>query len=262
MTVLLVVEDIEAGRYSLSDRAEASQLAMSQEPSSVGIKAGQSMTIGDLCKSIMVKSANDAAVVLAEHAGLRGAGAVAQKPGAKPGQSGEYAAFIARMNARAKELGMANTVYASANGLPPKKDRSGKPLREFDSSTAGDLLKLAREVIRHPKILEWTSLAKATVTDGSGKQLELYNHNNFLAGSKDTPRLEGRRPQDRIHGRRRVVDRPYGDPQGPPRNSDRAQLRQPQAARRQRETPCKRRARRGVGVVGEVPSAECLVLSA
>jgi len=191
MTVLLVVEDVEGGKYSFSDRAEASQFAVSQEPSSVGLKPGQTMTIEDLCKSIMVKSANDAAVVLAEYAGLHGADAVAPKPGAKPGQSGEYEAFLARMNARAKELGMANTLYASANGLPPKKDRQGKMLREFDSSTAGDLLKLARATIKHPKILEWTSLAKATVTDGSGKDLELYNHNNFLAGSRDTPKIAG-----------------------------------------------------------------------
>ena len=191
MTVLLVIEDIEAGRYKFEDRAPASQRAISQEPSSVGIKLGQTMTIGDLCKSIMVKSANDAAVVLAEYAGLHGAGAVTPPPNAKPGQGGEYEAFIARMNARAKELGMANTVYTSANGLPPEKDRRGKALREFDSSTAGDLLKLAREVVKHQKILEWTRLAKATVTDGSGNPLEIYNHNNFLAGTKDTPKIVG-----------------------------------------------------------------------
>jgi len=191
MTILLVVEDIEAGKYSYTDRAPASQRAISQQPSSVGIKLGQTMTIGDLCKSIMVKSANDAAVVLAEYAGLHGAGAVSPKPDAKPGQSGEYEAFIARMNARAKELGMANTVYTSANGLPPEKDKRGKALRDFDSSTANDLLKLAHEIIKHPKILEWTSLAKTTVTDGSGNPLELYNHNNFLAGTKDTPKIAG-----------------------------------------------------------------------
>ena len=191
MTVLLVVEDIEAGKYSLADRARASQRAISQQPSSVGIKLGQAMTIGDLCKSIMVKSANDAAVVLAEYAGLHGAGAVEPKHDAKNGQSGEFEAFIARMNARAKELGMTNTVYTSPNGLPPEKDRRGKPLRDFDSSTAGDLLKLAREVIKHKQILEWTRLAKATVTDGSGNPLEIHNHNNFLAGTKDTPKIEG-----------------------------------------------------------------------
>ena len=191
MTALLVVEDVEAGKYSFADRAPASQRAISQQPSSVGIKLGQTMTIGDLCKSIMVKSANDAAVVLAEYAGLHGVGAVSPKPDAKPGQSGEYEAFIARMNARAKELGMENTVYTSANGLPPEKDRRGNALRAFDSSTAGDLLKLAHEIIKHPKILEWTSLAKTTVTDGSGNPLELYNHNNFLAGTRDTPKIEG-----------------------------------------------------------------------
>ena len=191
MTALLVVEDIEAGRYGFDDRAEASQRAVSQQPSSVGIKLGQTMTIRDLCTSIMVKSANDAAVILAEYAGLHGAGAVKPPPGAKPGQSGEYEAFIARMTARAKELGMANTVYTSANGLPPEKNRAGKPQRDFDSSTAGDLLKLAREVIRHPQILEWTKLARTTVTDGSGKPLEISNHNLFLAGTRDTPKIEG-----------------------------------------------------------------------
>ena len=189
MTILLVMDDIEAGKYTFEDRAAASALAAAEEPSKVDIRPGQTMTIDDLCKSIMVKSANDAAVVLAEYSASHGIDAVAAPEGAKALDTTLLDAFVRRMNARAADLGMTNTVYASPNGLPPKKDRSGKPTRPFDSSTAEDLVKLAREVVKHPRILSYTSLPRVTVTDGAGKPLELGNHNYFVVGSKDTPKI-------------------------------------------------------------------------
>lgn len=180
MTFLLVLEDIQAGLYGPSDRAEASALAASMEPSKVDIRPGQSMTVEDLLLSIMVKSANDAAEVLAEHSALRhrrrrGA------PTANVPPAELCAEFVERMNRRARELGMRDTRYASPNGLPPP---SGSK-RGFDMSTAADLVELGKVVVRMPKALSYTKRPWCKVTDGSGKPLLLAAHNYFLPGTKD-----------------------------------------------------------------------------
>ena len=179
MTFLLVLEDIEAGLYGPDDRAVASPLASSMEPSKVDIRPGQSMTIHDLLLSIMVKSANDAAEVLAEHS----ARAHLRRDDLSPEEL--CAEFVARMNRRAKELGMRDTHYASPNGLPPPR----RSKRGFDVSTAADLVELGKVLVRMPKALSYTSRASCTVTDGSGKPLTLAGHNYFIQGNPDPKRL-------------------------------------------------------------------------
>ena len=184
MTFLLVLEDIQSGLYGPDDRAPASQLAASMEPSSVGIRPGQSMTVHDLLLSIMVKSANDAAEVLAEHsasAHLRRHGELG--PGVTP--AALRAKFIERMNRRAKELGMRDTRFASPNGLPPPAGSR----RGFDVSTAADLVQLGKAVVRMPKALSYTSRASCKVTGGDGTPLKLSAHNYFLPGTRDAQRL-------------------------------------------------------------------------
>lgn len=187
MTFLLVLEDIQAGRYTVQDYAFGSPLAASMEPSKVDIRSGQKMTIHDLLLSIMVKSANDAAEVLAEHAAfIRSGGARNTPPDfatVKPEALRD--AFIARMNRRAQELGMTSTRYASPNGLPPPRGSK----RSFDVSTASDLVKLARALVRLPMALSYTSRAGCTVTDGNGKPLPLQNHNYFVPKNNDPKRL-------------------------------------------------------------------------
>ncbi len=184
MTFLLVLEDLAAGRYSVSDRAVASAYAAGMEPSSVGLRAGQSMTIDDLLYSLMVKSANDAAIVLAEHSAYRLRG-----PKAPPQSSIKSAelvdAFVSRMNRRARELDMRSTRYASPNGLPPGPGIRGK---DFDVSTAHDLSKLARAVVAMPRALQYSAPALKTVVDGKGEKLQLQNHNYFVKGNVDPRR--------------------------------------------------------------------------
>lgn len=158
MTLLLILEDIENGKISLSDRITASKRASSVPPSSVAIKPGESMTVDDLLKSIMVKSANDAAIMLAEHS------------------AGTVEAFVERMNSKAAELGMRSTKFASPNGLSPKKGEK----RDYDISTAGDLCKLAVAVLKREETVKYTSLSNCTVTNGAGKPLTLWTHNPFL----------------------------------------------------------------------------------
>ena len=179
MTFLLVLEDVNTGAYKLNDRVVASALAASMEPSSVGLRAGQSMTVHDLLLSIMVKSANDAAEALAEHAAAK------QLKGGKADPDELRAAFVERMNRKAQALGMRDTRYASPNGLPPPRGSK----RGFDVSTAADLVKLGQAIVRSRQALEYTSRPQCKVTDGSGKPLTLVNHNYFIPGNPDPKRL-------------------------------------------------------------------------
>ena len=184
MTFLLVLEDIQSGLYGFNSRAEASPLAASMEPSKVDIRPGQSMTIHDLLLSIMVKSANDAAEVLAENSAL----AHRRRRGAPlEGVTADElcAEFVERMNRRARELGMRDTRYASPNGLPPSRGAK----RGFDVSTAADLAELGKVIVRMPKALTYTSCPSCTVTDGSGKPLTLVGHNYFIPKNPDPKRL-------------------------------------------------------------------------
>ena len=182
MTMLLVLEDLRAGRYKLTDRATASVYAASMEPSKVDIRPGQSMTVEDLLYALMLKSANDGAIVLAEHSMKMRAGGVE-----KEGESAQdrVAAFVARMNARAQELGMADTRYASPNGLPPPRGSK----RGFDVSTALDLSRLGRHLATMPEVFKYTSRASCTVTGGSGQPISFQNHNYFVPRNLDPQHL-------------------------------------------------------------------------
>ena len=182
MTMLLVLEDIRAGRYKLTDQATASAYAASMEPSKVDIRPGQSMTIDDLLYALMLKSANDGAIVLAEHsAKMRAGGTETPDEVAQD----RVAAFVARMNRRAQELGMKDTRYASPNGLPPPRGTK----RGFDVSTAYDLSILGRVLVAMPETLKYTSRASYTVTGGSGQPISFQNHNYFVPHNRDPQRL-------------------------------------------------------------------------
>ena len=139
MTLLLVMEDVKQGKYGYDDKVEATADAYKSEPSWVGIKVGEKMSVRDLCTALMVESANDAAIVLGVHS------------------AGSFDAFIARMNARAAGLGMKNTKYYNPNGLPPN---AGKryPWKSFNVSTARDQAVLARALVKMPEVLALTSV--------------------------------------------------------------------------------------------------------
>ena len=139
MTLLLVMEDVKAGKYGYDDKIEATADAYRSEPSWVGIKAGERMSVRDLCAALMVESANDAAIVLGVHA------------------AGSFDAFVARMNARAVELGMTHTKYYNPNGLPPNAGRR-YPWKSFNVSTARDQMVLARALVTKPEVLALTSI--------------------------------------------------------------------------------------------------------
>ena len=182
MTMLLVLEDLRAGRYKLTDRATASAYAASMEPSKVDIRPGQSMTIDDLLYALMLKSANDGAIVLAEHSAKARAGGV-ETP--EETAQDRVSAFVARMNRRAQELGMNDTRYASPNGLPPPRGSK----RGFDVSTAYDLSLLGRRLAAMPEVFKYTSRASHTVTGGGGQPISFQNHNYFVSRNLDPQHL-------------------------------------------------------------------------
>ena len=139
MTLFLVMEDMKQGKYGFDDKVEATADAYRSEPSWVGIKVGEKMSVRDLCTALMVESANDAAIVLGVHS------------------AGSFDAFVTRMNARAAELGMNRTKYFNPNGLPPN---AGKryPWKSFNVSTARDQMILARQLVKMPEVMRLTSI--------------------------------------------------------------------------------------------------------
>ena len=187
MTLLLVAEDVKAGRYSFDDAVVATADAYKSEPSWVGLKVGEKMSVRDLCLALMVESANDAAIVLGVHA------------------NGSFPAFVARMNARAAELGMKRTRYYNPSGLPPKPKY---PWKSFNVTTARDQLLLARALLAQPELLAFTSvktadliktpfgyrvfvtrrvnapLATSALKPGEKLVKQLRNHNNVMRTDK------------------------------------------------------------------------------
>ena len=149
MTLLLVMEDVRAGKYSYDTQVAATQEAYMSEPSWVGLKAGERMSVKDLCYALMVESANDAAIVLGVNS------------------SGSLQAFVDRMNARAAELGMAGTAYYNPNGLPPNPKKK-YPWKRFNVSTAADQATLAVAILKMPEALEFTSVKTCDLVKTKG----------------------------------------------------------------------------------------------
>ncbi len=141
MTILLVLEAIDDGTVTLDDTVRISDYASTMGGSQVYLKAGEEMTVDDLLKSVVVASANDAAVALAEHV------------------CGSEAAFVARMNERAAELGMQNTTFKNTNGL------DDEDIGHLTS--ARDIALMSREVLRHKKIFDYTTIWMDSIRGGA-----------------------------------------------------------------------------------------------
>lgn len=141
MTLLLVMEAIERGTLDFDTVLETSTHASKMGGSQIFLKEGERMTVNDLIKSVVISSANDAAVVLAE--------AVA----------GNESAFVAAMNRRAAELGMRTAHFENTNGLDDTVERH--------VLSARDIAIMSRELIRHERILKYSSTWMDSVRDGT-----------------------------------------------------------------------------------------------
>ena len=151
MTLLLTVEAIEKGSMKWDDMISASANAASMGGSQIYLKEGEEMTVEDLVKSVVIASANDAAVALAE--------AVA----------GSEEVFVSRMNERAAELGMKNTHFENTNGLDDTVTNH--------VTSARDIAIMSRELIKHEKILQYSSTWMDSVRNG---EFGLTNTNRLV----------------------------------------------------------------------------------
>ncbi len=139
MSTLLVMEALDSGRIKLDDSVTVSENAASMGGSQVFLQEGEQMSVQDLLKSLVVASANDATVALAEHI------------------CGSEAAFVAAMNKRAKELGCENSNFMNTNGLPI----------ENHYSCALDVAIITRELMKHQAIFEYTKIWMDTIRNGT-----------------------------------------------------------------------------------------------
>lgn len=140
MTLLLVMEAIEQGKIKLDDTVTASAHAASMGGSQIYLKEGEQMSVEDMLKSVVIASANDAACALAEFV------------------SGSEEAFVKQMNERARELGMNNTSFENTNGLDDTAQNH--------VTSARDIAIMSRELIKHKKILEYSSIWMDTIRGG------------------------------------------------------------------------------------------------
>ena len=151
MTLLLVFEALDNGVIKLSDMVSTSEHAASMGGSQIYLEPGEQMSVDELIKSVVVSSANDAAASLAEYV------------------SGSESAFVAAMNKRAKELGMNSTNFENTNGLD---DTSQNHV-----TSARDIAIMSRELMKHEKIFDYTTIWMDTVRNGT---FGLSNTNRLL----------------------------------------------------------------------------------
>ena len=144
MTMLLIMEALDAGRIRWDDTVTASEAAAAKGGSQIYLKAGETMSVTDMLKSIAVSSANDCACAMAEHI------------------AGSEGAFVDMMNKRAAELGMNDTHFVNCTGL------DDDPSAKDHLTSAYDIALMSRELLtRHPKIKEFTTIWMDTVRDGT-----------------------------------------------------------------------------------------------
>jgi len=152
MTMLLIMESVDSGKLKWIDKVETSEYAASMGGSQVFLKSGEVMTAQDMLKAIAIVSANDACVAMAEHL------------------YGSEENFVARMNDRAKELGMDDTHFSNCNGLPV----------ENHYSSAHDIAMMSRELLKHEEITKWTSVYSDYLRKDSANPIWLVNTNKLV----------------------------------------------------------------------------------
>lgn len=151
-SMLMVMEAIDNGNLKFEDKVTISEEAANMGGSQVFLQAGEVYTVYDLLKSVAIASGNDAVVALAEKIG------------------GSQSGFIDMLNKRLKEIGATNTNFVNAHGLDA----------EGHYSTARDMSIIARELLNHPKILEFTSIYEEYLEKNDGSRIWLVNTNKLV----------------------------------------------------------------------------------
>ena len=160
MDLLIILEKVEQGQLTLQDPVPVSAKAAKTGGSQVWLAEKESFSVDEMLYALMIQSANDAAVALAEKVG------------------GTTDGFVEMMNQRAKALGMTGTVFHSVHGLPPDY-RIGQ---EHDVSTPRDLALLCRELLKHPDVLRYTSTRERPFRTGTSKPPVIMRNHDHLLG--------------------------------------------------------------------------------
>lgn len=152
MTMLLIMEELDRGSLTLDEKVRTSEKAASMGGSQIFLEAGEEMTVEELLKAIAIASANDASVALAEHI------------------AGTEEEFVKRMNEKVKTLGLENTHFSNSTGLPAKNHYS----------SARDMAMMAKELLKHEEITNYTSLYEDYLRENTDKKFWLVNTNRLV----------------------------------------------------------------------------------
>ncbi len=160
MVALIAIEDIFEGKVSLDTTVKVTAEAARMKGSKVYLRTGCCLSVEELLKAAMIASGNDAAYLLAQFLG------------------GTESVFVMRMNRRASQLGMKDTVYSNATGMPARDSRND------NRSSPSDLLLLSREMLKYNDLLEIAGMSDAIITQDQ-RPIKLRNHNVLVATFDD-----------------------------------------------------------------------------
>ncbi len=163
MVAYVVLGRLATGGIKLTDKITISKEASKIGGSQVYLKEGEVFTLEELMKAMMVASGNDAAYAISEYV------------------AGSKDEMVNLMNAQAKALGLADTEFHTVHGLPPAKGE------KEDTTSCSDLAVLARELLKNPRVLEWTSIQRDTFRNGT---FVLTNTNKLLGKFAGTDGLK------------------------------------------------------------------------
>lgn len=150
MTILLIMEEIDSGRLSYSDKIACTETASSMGGSQIWLDTTEELTVDEMLKAICVVSANDCTVAMAEHI------------------AGSEEMFVEKMNQRAKELGMNDTTFKNCHGI----DEDGHETSSYDIAL------MSRELLKnHPEITKYTTIWMDSLRDGKS---DLVNTNKLI----------------------------------------------------------------------------------
>jgi D-alanyl-D-alanine carboxypeptidase (penicillin-binding protein 5/6) len=153
MTTLIAMDKIQNGALQLTDPVAVSRWAAQMGGSQVYLKEGETFTVEEMLKAIMIHSANDATTALAEHI------------------AGNADAFVDLMNEKAEQLDLKETHYYSVHGLPAEAGQ------QDDEMSAYDLAFLGRELMKYPEAVKWAATTQEPFRDG---KFTLFNPNHLL----------------------------------------------------------------------------------
>ncbi|WP_199425954.1 D-alanyl-D-alanine carboxypeptidase family protein [Thermaerobacillus caldiproteolyticus] len=152
MTMLLIMEAIDKGELTFNEKVRTSEYAASMGGSQIFLEPGEEMTVDELLRGIAIGSGNDASVAMAERI------------------AGSEEAFVDMMNKKAKELGLKDTSFKNATGLPA----------QGHYSTAYDMAMMARELLKYDKITKYTGKYEDYLRENTDKKFWLVNTNRLV----------------------------------------------------------------------------------